>query len=287
MLSFTDGARLGRLALVPLALLAGCGDNGASSDDAGAADMAVKGDMARIRPDLWMPTGCIKGVIKDEMDKAVGMVQVLNCSSTTCITGTAGGDGLFNTCGIALTDIASKTEEECKHMPRYGAGVQFVSITKNEETVDAQTIWVPIMGAGSAIDRKGATPATLDGGDSVFVTLKGADLSYIGDPDCTLAARMMPKAKWPNLNLPDKSTPVAYIVLSPFAASSKSKVALKAKLPTPIAANAAVEFFFFDYLASGWDPKPALGHADKDGAFVSTDPNEGITQLTYVAVTTK
>ena len=272
--------------LLPLAALTpSCSDDNATPS---GEDLAMKPDMARMKPDLWMPTGCIKGSLKDEQGTAVGNVAVLNCTVTTCTTGMAGPDGSFNTCGIELADIAVKTEEECGHTPRYGAGLAMVTVKANGDVVDLKDLIIPIMGAGTPIDWTSTKAATLDGGDGVSVTLTGKDLfPLFGDKTCTFSARSLLPGKRAEFKVPDGGQLLGVYVMSPFStrSTSKTKFPFKAKLPAAATPGAAVKFWWLDYDASGWAATPAMGKVDaNDATLVATNPGDGLGQLSYVLV---
>ena len=192
--------------LAALVAGAGCGGGSNGSDGADLA-MAEPRDMAKIRPDLWQPSGCIKGVLQDEAGKPIAMESVLACSAVVCLYGMSGADGSFQICGLHIEPLAIKTEEHCK-APRKGAAMAQALLARDGDTVDVGLLIVPDLGAGVQLAPKMAMPQTLMVGDGLTLTIVSNDFEYpLGGNDCTLAGHLVPPAKHFNFKIPRRRHP--------------------------------------------------------------------------------
>lgn len=284
-----------RLCLLSL-VVAGCGGGGGGGTSAaspdlsgispGGADMA--GDMARLRPDLWMPSGCIKGLLQDEKAQALAGVSILACSKVVCFYATSGADGTFQKCGLMLQNIAVKTEEDLTTSPRRAASMCPITLMHADQIADVGTLTVPLLGGGATLpDPHASSRTSADIGDGLKLSLVPADVTLpLGfKAPFNFAARAVPADKRCPLKVPDGGQVLAVYALSPFTATvAPSTVGFTAALAAPAASE--VHFWSISEL-DGSLTGPAIGHADAMGKSVSTDNGQGLAEISWLVISSK
>lgn len=221
----------------------------------------------------------LRGVLKDEAEKPIANTQVLACMATVCLFGQSGEDGLFLFEIEPPAEIALKTQEDLSTTPRRASVLVPVRLA-NGSLVDMGTVHVPNLPAGTRLGPASADPQTLMAGDGLELILRRADLTpRVGDVLGDVAARAIPAAHRPRLQDLGSEQVVALYALHPFAATSRSPIALRAASNLP--AGTPVNFRTISEL-DGRLSMPVRGQAD--GSFVSTDPSVGITELTWLVI---
>ncbi len=247
-------------------------------DDAHVTDMDG-GTGLDAEPDSGLPPGPgLAGVLLDENGAPVTGVMVLACSQRTCLYGMSDlANGSFFFQIDPPTEIALKTHEAVLANPRQAAVIYPVDIV-NGDLVNMGNVYVPLLPAGQHISRM--DPQTLSIGDGLELTFNRADLTpAIGEGLNDMAARQIPPAHYPPIAQLSGEQIDAIYALHPFTAKSSSPVAVKA--PTTLPANTAVNFRTLNEL-DGRVSTAAIGHSD--GTFVTTDPGQGIDNLTWLVI---
>jgi hypothetical protein len=274
---------------LPLALLvaSGCGqpsvtppvdagrDSGAGGADIDAGKDA--GSDADAGADATGPG--VTGVLLDEGEQPLGNIAVLACTAKFCLFGQSEANGHFAFPFDPPVDVAVKTQEDLTTSPRLGAALVPVRIV-DSSLVDLGNVHVPTLPVGAKVGPESQDPQTLLVGDGLELTVRRADLDPpLGALLDDLAARAIPTAHLHPLPALGAEEILAVYALHPFTTTSLSPIAVRA--PSTLAAGTAVYFRSVSEL-DGRLSAPVLGHAD--GAFVKTDPADGIAELTWLVI---
>lgn len=272
-----------RLALA-LATATACGGGGGGDDDDDGdgtrADAASEPD-AGAEVDAGADPGGpgLAGLLVEPDGDALPNRDVLACMSTVCLYGDSGADGSFSFAIEAPADVALKTQEDLSIEPRRGAALCPVKIT-GDERVQVGRLTCPLLPAGVPIGPAADDPQALEAGDGLTLTLRRADLTpRLGDSLYDVAARLVPPAQVCSLLTVPGEEIVAVYALHPFAAVSATPIAVR--LPSDLPAGTAVQFRTISEI-DGHLSDPAPGHTD--GNVAETDPDVGITELTWLVV---
>lgn len=256
------------------ALAAACGgsDPPTTPDGATAIDAATDGRV--------LPTGPgLAGALVDEDGQPLPDSMVLACMATTCLFGDSDGDGHFFFAIEPIAEVALKTLENLSVSPRLAAALQPVRIV-GPELVDVGLLHVPQLPAGVPFGPASSDPQTLAAGDGLELTLRRADMKpRLGDALVDLAARAIPMERFPPLPELAGEEVVAMYAIHPFAATSSSAIGIEA--PSTLPAGTVVKFRAISEI-DGKLSAAALGKAD--GTVVTTDPGEGIHELTWLVI---
>lgn len=274
------------LAAAALAALPACGDN----KNNGAADMAVAPpDIAKTPNDMAkmpVPTGGVSGVLRDEAGTPVKGISILACSATECQYGTTKDDGSFTVPNLKLTDLAIKTEDDYEATPKKGAALYPIKLAQANMTIDLKDMFVPAIMKTAPFSPSSTMPTMIALDDGITLTVVGKDLvrNVIADKIDYLGARLVPaERRAPTMTVPGETIVASYDLI-PFATASKSKipvtVALKLAPGTPVYFRTVGEL-------DGKLSDPATGKEAQDGLSASTDVGQGITNLTWLLVSTK
>ncbi|MEQ1503607.1 MAG: hypothetical protein ABMB14_15320 [Myxococcota bacterium] len=233
-------------------------------------------------PEHPEPTGPgVTGVVVGADGGALGGTQVLACSETWCVAAPAEDDGWF---WVALPDeqepLAIKVAEDLSTDPRRGAAIE--PMVLGPDPVDIGDLYVPDLPAGAPWGPVEDDPQRFDAGDGLELTIRRADLTVaVFTTFDDVAAARIPDAYVPEYPELSGDAVVAVYAVHPFDALSSSPIEVRA--PTTLPDGAAVEFRSIS-IFGGHLSEPALGHAS--GGFVTTDPGEGLFELTYVVIST-
>lgn len=275
------------LAAAALAALPACGDNG---NKPGAADMAVAAvDLARIPVDMAkmpVPTGGVSGVLRDEAGMPVKATSILACSATECQYGTTKDDGSFAVPNLKLIELAIKTEDEYEVTPKKAAALYPIKLTQANMIIDLKDIFVPTMTKTLPFSPTSTMAAPLALADGVTLTVVGKDLMrpITADRIEYIGAREVPaERRPPTVAIPGETVVASYAIM-PFGTKSSSKIPVT--VATKLAPGTVVYFRSISEL-DGKLSDPATGKEAQDGLSASTDPGQGITNLTWLVVSTK
>lgn len=275
------------LAAAALAALPACGDKNTNN---GPADMAAQPpDIAKVPVDMAkmpVPIGGVSGVLKDEAGAPLKGISILACSATECQYGTTKDDGSFAVPNLKLVDLAIKTEDDYEASPKKGAAMHPIKLEQANMIVDLKDIFVPTIMKTVPFSPASTQPATLTLDDGVTLTVVGKDLmrSVTADRIDYLGARAVPAGRRaPTIAIPGETIVASYDLI-PFATKSASKIPVKLDLKLP--GGTPVYFRTIDEL-NGKLSAPATGKEAQDGLSASTDPGQGIDNLTWLIVSTK
>jgi hypothetical protein len=255
-------------------LLAACGGSDAPVQPDGGAALDAASD-GRV-----LPTGPgLAGTLVDESGQPLPDNMVLACMATTCLFGDSDAAGHFAFAIEPTAEVALKTLENLAVSPRLAAALQPVRITGGE-LVDVGLLHVPALPAGVPFGPASADPQTLAAGDGLELVLRRGDLKpRLGEALVDVAARAIPAERYPPLPELGGEQVIAMYAIHPFAATSTSPIGITA--PSTLAAGTLVKFRAISEI-DGRLSAPALGKAD--GAAVTTDPGEGIDELTWLVI---
>jgi hypothetical protein len=246
----------------------------ATTEDIGAVDAEPSDDGG-----MQLPGPGLAGFLRDEAEAPIGFSMVLACLATTCYFGETDQNGHFYFVIEPPAEIALKTLEDLSITPRRGASLAPVKLV-DSSLVDVGSIYAPNLPTGDPIGPAALDPQTLEGGDGLQITLNRADLRpRLGDVIGDLAARLIPEAHIPPIPELGSEEIVAVYALHPFGAHSTSPMAVRAA--STLTAGTVVRFRSISEIDGLLSP-PAMGTAD--GSFVSTDPGEGIEELSWLVI---
>jgi len=225
-----------------------------------------------------LPGEGLAGALRSEAGQPLASTQILACMATTCLFGMTQSDGRFTFAVDPPASIALKTLENLSASPRRGAAL--CPIHLDGDTLEVGELYVPDLPAGAAIGPSTRDPQTLDAGDGLQVTLRRGDLMpNLGDVITDLAARRVPSDRVCRfLTIPGEEV-VAVYALHPFAARSRSPMAVR--LESSLPAGTSVSLRTVSEI-DGHLSQPVAATAD--GGAIVTDPGAGIGELTWLIV---
>lgn len=271
---------------VPALLLAACAETTVPSTDSTSptTDPVPTTVTTSVTADtgtsLTLPEGPgFGGRVVDSNGQPLPDEEVLACTLTSCLVSETNAAGQFFVGLDEVPELRSvKTHEHNDTVPRRAAALVPV------ECLDADAVWVgdivaPSLSDGAPWGPVSEDPQTLDAGDGLVVTVNRDDVHLpFGSSFDNVAAGRLPDPflpAYPGLN----ETVIAVYALHPFDASVDSPVGFSA--PSDLPPGSVVHFRSVGALGEGLSA-PALGTAD--GTRVSTNPGEGLFELTHVVI---
>ena len=222
----------------------------------------------------------VVGLLLDPTGQPLPDSDVLCCTSVTCYKGETEDDGAFSFTLDPGWEVAVKTHEELFETPRWAAAL--VPSVTTESGVDVGVVYIPDLPAGVEIGDESEDPQTLGIGDGLELTFNRGDLiPDLGVFLYDFAARRIPDAYVPAYAALGSETVVAVYAIHPFATVSTSPVVVRA--PSTLPAGTVVNFRTINHF-DGVFTSPVSGTSD--GSFVTTDPGDGISLLTYLVIST-
>jgi hypothetical protein len=224
----------------------------------------------------------VQGVIADETLAPIANSPVLACMTHVCLFGKSDSEGLFAFDIEPPAELALKTPENLDATPRRGALLVPVRI-QDSNRVDVGTLRVPNIPAGIPLAPPTDGLTRYAAGDGLELVFSRADLTpRLGDALADGAARRVPLEHVRELEGLGDERLVAVYALHPFAATCSEPIHVEA--PSALPAGTPVRFRTLSEL-DGHLSKPASGSAN--GEVVQTDPGEGITELTWLVISTR
>ncbi|HWM87514.1 MAG TPA: hypothetical protein VNO33_16790 [Kofleriaceae bacterium] len=273
--------KLASTGFIALIAAAACGGGGGGGGDDGGDDGVEPGVDAGVEPDAAvLPVGPgLAGSLLDGQNVVLTGEDVLACMATVCLYGESGADGSFSFEIEPPAAVALKTQPDLSLQPRRGAALCPVSIA-SDELVDVGPLHCPLLPDGVLFGPPAEDPQTLSAGDGLELTLRRADLTpRVGDVLVDAAARLMPPSQVCSLLVVPDEEIVAVYALHPFAAVSSSPIAVRA--PSDLPPDTAVNFRTISEIDGHFsDPIPGR----TDGTTAATDPDTGITELTWLVI---
>ncbi|HKY39935.1 MAG TPA: hypothetical protein VJN18_28570 [Polyangiaceae bacterium] len=209
----------------------------------------------------------------------LGGTTVLACMATTCLFGETEADGTFEFSIDAPANVAVKTHPKLSSIPRQAAALYPARIGEGV-FLDLGNVYVPDLPDGVRLGSRNDDAQSLTIGDGLTLTVSPARLvSPVGEAIVDLAAAKIPERRHPPLLELQGEKVLAVYALHPFAVESMESIAIRA--PSDAPAGTTILFRTISAL-DGRLSQPARGHADGDE--ISTDPSEGITELTWLVV---
>jgi hypothetical protein len=271
------------------ALMSACQDHSAPADLAPAPDLALPACNDPNPPDGGVCPAQVRGQVTDDRGRAVAALTVSVCADQ-CFFGTTGSDGKFTVVPdqhIVLANYALELHGRPDHVTYYtplpaGSGLM----------IDfSEPLLLPALPASGPEILGDKSAQTLTSGDLTLVLAAGTqvffDVEDFGVPNghqlrvlsiSSLAAGFLP------------FVPGNYDALyacSPFEVAFSQAASLKFANHASLPANAAVEIqslrgLVNDGLPAGHFQHAANAHVSADGATITTDPGEGVTELTWL-----
>lgn len=221
-------------------------------------------------PAAWDLRGTLVGV--------PGVTAIMACTERFCLNGETDPSGAFSFLLDPPAHVAIKTHEDLEAEPRRAAALRPCVLV--DTPLDVGEVYVPTLPAGVRLGPSLTQVQALDAGDGLTLTLRRGDLrAAFGDTLLDVAARRLPDDRTAPYAVPGEALLAVY-ALHPFAATSESPVGLRVASELP--AGTPVWFRTLSEI-DGALSAPVAGRAD--GSALVTEEGLGITQLTWLVVT--
>ncbi len=277
LVSALIGAAACSAEVLPAAVDSGWPDAARTDVDAGLPAPIDAGLAPDGGPDQRDPG--LAGVMTDEEGQPLDHTMVLCCTAKTCFFGHTETDGSFFFPLSDAVDVALKSLENLDSTPRRAAALVPVHVP-GVVVVDVGRVFAPNLPEGVSLDPASSDPQTIAAGDGLELTLRRADLvPELGTSIHDLAARLVPAERLPTYAALAGEEVIAVYALHPFAATSRSPIAVRA--PSALPPGTAVKFRTVSEI-DGHLSGTANGMAD--GQAMTTDPGAGIEQLTWLVI---
>lgn len=204
------------------------------------------------------------------------------CMSTVCLFSKTAVDGRFVFDVEPPADIAIKTDGDPSPTPRRAAALHPVRLTE-ARVMDVGVVRSPSLPDGVPLAPAAKDPQIIQAGDGLTLTLnRGALTPRLGEVLIDVAARQVPGALVPRYAALGNDQVLAVYALHPFAAKSAMPIQVRARMPLPD--GTVVRFQTISEIDGRFSP-PVSGRAA--GGWVSTDAGTGISELTYLVISTR
>jgi hypothetical protein len=306
-------------ALLLLVVASTCACGSASSAGVSGQDASASGDAAVLASAIAIPTSCddppdarlpgstcvlgAKGKVEDLSGAPLDQLVMTFCGGT-CFGAKSDPTGAY----AIPVGIFLPTEDYAMHADgRPDHAVDYYRLTASEPSVISLTMRLPALPPSAvSLPADGAPASNVTVGD---LTLKIADNTFF-DLDIedfgTATGRVLRVASVPLASAPSYATQAnvdAIYAIAPSSATARPDlkpgetstvtmgVSLKNSAQLP--ASAAVDFMVLgdDYASTppnvGLLAVAASGHVSADGSTIDTDPGQGISKLTWLAVRRK
>jgi hypothetical protein len=268
------------------ALLTACAPTTSSTDSTAAPSDSGALPTDTVPTDTSDTTGPLPegpgfvGRLVDEDGAPRAGEQVLACTMVFCLTVDSDLDGGFF---VPLTDVPEslsvKTHEYWDEGIAPGLLPLFVP---DDVTIDVGEIVCPRVEPGEPWGPVADDPQTFDAGDGLELTMRRADVALpFGTSFDAVGAGELPLDRVPSYDGLEAEQVLAVYALHPFGATSASPVGVSA--PVDLPAGTPVYFRSIGILGEGLSA-PAVGASD--GSRATTGEGQGLTELTYVVVST-
>ncbi len=255
-----------------------CGeDDDTSADDDTADDDAVDDDTAP----AW--TGTVTGEVRDLLGAPLANLPVTLCLKVCLFTSSdANGEFLFDNVppGTHKFDAVGPFVEDGS--TSWSNVLIPVVVGENEAVTIPGSIYVPELGAPQSVS--GVGPVTLGGDLTLDVDPAILDFpSYVESP--WLAGLRLEPHNWPPFGL-SEVTFLGVWALAPYDTDLPEEgpfIPVHIEDAFGLPPLAEVEFWVFNYDDGGM-VSVATGAVREDGSGVDTGPGEGLTRITWVAV---
>jgi hypothetical protein len=261
-----------------------------------ALDLSVAVDLAPLAcTDPHPPDGGVCGVpvsgqVVDDSGAPLGALTVSVCADQ-CFFGTTAGDGRFSVApdlSIVLANYALELHGRPDRVSYYAP----LPPLDGGALVYAAPLPLPLLpSSGPELAASGAQ--TLRSGDLTLTLAAGTTVAFDVEDYGTPNGHQL-RVLWIDrpAALPfvdGAAPPAALYALSPFEAGFSQKVALALANRARLPAGAAVDVQSLGGLVNGPPPAgrfkhAATAHVSADGATITTDPGEGISELTWIAI---
>ena len=285
-------------ALLLIALSAGCGGDTSPADLGG--DLAATADLARVPcsdPDPKPGSVCpldVTGAFATESGQAQSALadRVVSVCAGLCFFGGSDASGVFAVhvdSHIVLADYAFEVHG------RPDAATYYAPLPSGTAPALAYTspLTLPLLPATGTAIPEDAAAHTVSSGGLTLTLLAGTKVQFSVEDfgvDHGHELRVRSFALPTTLPFIDPNKqPAALYALAPFEAAFSQKVALTLNNTAALPAGAAVQVKVMRGLVNDTPPAgrfddAALAHVSSNGATISTDPGEGIRELTWIAL---
>jgi hypothetical protein len=270
------------------------GNDGSSpSDDGGGYEAAAP---CSAPPDKRPDGGtCVleaKGTVMDLAGTPLPDLVMTMCSPATCYGGKANGAGVYDVMigdFIVTQNFAIHADGRPDHAVDYhrlAAGEpQVIAVDMHIPTLPPSTLSLPVDDAGA--------PATLTVGDVTLQVAAGTTFTLDVEDYGIPAARMFRNVQVPLASAPsyaaDNKVDAIY-AMAPSGAKPSVPMGVSVRNAAGLPASAAVDILVLsdDYFSIppsvGMLVQQATAHVSADGMTIQTDPGQGITEITWLAV---
>lgn len=220
------------------------------------------------------------GRLVDEEGAPRAGEQVLACTMVFCLTVDSDPDGRFF---VPLTDVPETLAVKTHEYWSEGIAPALLPLfVPDDVTIDVGELVCPMIAPGDAWGPVANDPQTLDAGEGLQLTVNRADVALpFGTSFDAVGAGALPLDRIPAYDGLEAEEVLAVYALHPFGATVTSPVGVSA--PVDLPPGTPVYFRSIGTLGQGLSA-PAIGASD--GSRASTGEGEGLTELSYVVVST-
>jgi hypothetical protein len=262
-------------------------DSGVSAE---ASGLAIDGALAPCT-DPGPGTSCVleaKGSVQDLSGKPLAHVLMTFCGAQ-CYGGQSDNAGAF----AIPVGAFLPTEDYAIHADgRPDHAVDYHRLTANEPSIISTTMRLPVLPPSAVqLPPDGAPASSVTVGDLTLIVAAGTVFNL--DIEDYMVTRTLRVASVPLASAPSYAADAkvaAIYALAPSGCVPSVKVGIALKNSATLPASSAVEFLVLGDNYGSVPPNVGLlsvqakGHVSADGQTIQTDPGEGISELTWLAV---
>jgi hypothetical protein len=277
------------------------GDAAAPGDDAGvaASDAGDDGPAPCSKPPAQRPDGgtCVleaTGTVSDLAGVPLPDLVMTMCSPATCYGTKADGAGVYH---VSIGDFLVTQNYAVHADGRPDHAVDYLRLSAGEPQVIKVDMHLPTLPPSTVLlPADGAPASTVTVGDLTLQIAAGTTFDLDVEDFGTDAGRTLRVVQVPLANAPAYAAANnvdAIYALAPSGAKPSQKMGVLLRNAAALPAAAAVDVLVLsdDYFSTppsvGTLVLAAAAHVSADGATIQTDPGEGISEITWIAVRQK
>jgi hypothetical protein len=272
----------------------GATSEAAAEDDAGGVDAAPCTEPVDARPEGSTCVLEATGTVEDLAGVRLPQLVMTMCSPAVCYGTRADDAGVYS---VSIGDFLVTDTYAVHADGRPDHAVDYFRLGANEPQVISVDMRIPTLPPSTVLlPPDGAQASTVTVGDVTLQIADGTtfdlDIEDFGtDAGRTLRVAAVPLAQAPAYAAANQIE--AIYALAPSGAKPSAKMGVSLRNAAGIPASAAVDVLVLsdDYFSSppsvGQLEVQAAAHVSADGATIQTDPGEGISEITWLAVRRK